>query len=69
MIRFSDERNVQIVISHLKTHRRSNIIASSGITNMCFVESVQNNPFFHVYSCADEHSVSFMECGIVENTD
>ena len=68
MIRYSDERNVQIVVSLLKAHGVSNIVASPGTTNMCFVGSVQNDPFFHVYSCVDERSAAFMACGIAENT-
>ena len=42
---YTDERNVQIVIALLKEHG-IRVIASPGTTNMTFVVSVENDPWF-----------------------
>ena len=52
---YTDERNVQIVIYLLKAHGIRKVIASPGNTNMTFVGSIQNDPFFEIYSVVDEH--------------
>lgn len=61
---YTAERNAQIVISLLKSHGIRKIIASPGATNICFVASVQIDPFFEVYSCIDERSAAYMACGL-----
>lgn len=61
---YSKERNTQIVISLLKANGIRKIIASPGATNICFVASVQIDPFFEVYSCIDERSAAYMACGL-----
>ena len=43
---YSAERNVQILVALLKTHGIRYVIASPGTTNINFVVSVQNDPFF-----------------------
>ena len=47
---YTDERNVQIVLSLLKAHGIRKVIASPGTTNMTFVGSIQNDPFFEIDS-------------------
>lgn len=61
---YTDERNVQIVISLLKAHGIRKVIASPGTTNMTFVGSIQNDPFFEIYSVVDERSAAYMACGM-----
>nr|WP_311479280.1 hypothetical protein [uncultured Porphyromonas sp.] len=51
---YTNERNAQIVISLLKQYGIKKVIASPGTTNMAFVGSVQQDPFFEVYSSVDE---------------
>lgn len=65
---YSSERNVQIIISLLKAHNVSIVVASPGTTNMCFVGSIQNDPYFKVYSSVDERSAAYMACGLAEQT-
>lgn len=65
---FTDERNVQILISLLKEHGIHRVIASPGTTNMTFVGSIQNDPFFHIWSCVDERSAAYMACGMADET-
>ena len=47
---YTDERNVQIVIALLKAHGIKRVIASPGTTNMTFIGSIQNDPWFEIYS-------------------
>ncbi len=61
---FTVERNVQIVISYLKAYGIRRIIASPGTTNITFVASVQQDPYFVVYSAPDERSAAYMACGM-----
>lgn len=61
---YTIERNTQIVIELLKAHGIRKIIASPGATNICFVASVQIDPYFEVYSCVDERSAAYMACGL-----
>jgi len=63
-IYYSIERNTQIIVSLLKAHNIRHIVASPGTTHMCFVGSVQHDPYFKIYSCVDERSAAYMACGI-----
>lgn len=61
---YSDERNVQMLISLLKEHNIKKVIASPGHTNLGFVASLQNDPYFEMYSSVDERSAAYMACGL-----
>ena len=61
---YTDERNVQIVISLLKAHGIHRVIASPGTTNMTFVASIQNDPWFNIWSSVDERSAAYLACGM-----
>ena len=65
---YSVEKNVQILIVLMKKHGIRQIIASPGSTNICFVASVQSDPYFKVYSCVDERSAAYMACGLAEES-
>ena len=65
---YTDERNVQILISLLKEHGIRKVIASPGSTNVTFVGSLQQDPFFEIYSCVDERSAAYMACGLAAET-
>ncbi len=62
------ERNAQIVISLMKAYGVRKIIASPGTTNVCFIRSVQQDPYFEVYSAADERSAAYIACGLAEES-
>lgn len=68
MTQYSDEKQAQIVIALLKAHGIKRVIASPGATNITFVGSVQNDPFFSVYSAVDERSAAYMACGLAAET-
>ena len=61
---YTDERNTQILISLLKANNIRYVFTSPGTTHMCFVGSVQHDPFFKVFSCVDERSAAYMACGL-----
>ncbi len=61
---YTNERNIQIVISLLKQHGIKRVIASPGTTNLTFVASIQQDSWFKIYSSADERSAAYMACGM-----
>lgn len=66
--KYSDEKNVQILISLLKAHEIKDIVASPGATNVSFVASCQQDSFFNMYSCVDERSAAYIACGMAAET-
>lgn len=62
--KYTSERNVQIVIALLKAHGIHRVIASPGTTNMTFVVSIENDPWFQVWSSVDERSAAYLACGM-----
>ena len=63
-INYTDEKNIQMLIGLLKQSNIKKIIVNPGTMNMSFVASVQNDPFFELYSCVDERSACYMACGL-----
>lgn len=61
---YTNEKNTQILIALLKAHGIKKIIVSPGATNVCFVGSVQHDPFFEIYSSVDERSAAYLACGL-----
>ncbi len=66
--KYTDEKNVQMLLYILKKNNIRRIIASPGTTNISFVASIQNDDFFEVYSCVDERSACYMACGLAAET-
>lgn len=65
---YTDERNVQIVIALLKAHGIHRVIVSPGTTNMTFVISIENDPWFQIWSSVDERSAAYLACGMAAET-
>jgi 2-succinyl-5-enolpyruvyl-6-hydroxy-3-cyclohexene-1-carboxylate synthase len=61
---YTDEKHVQVLIYLLKQHGVRKVVASPGATNVSFVISVQNDPYFQVYSSVDERSAAYIACGM-----
>lgn len=61
---YTDEENAQIIIALLKAHGIRKVVASPGTTNIPITGSVQNDPYFEVYSSADERSAAYIACGL-----
>ena len=66
--KYTNERNVQIVIALLKAHGIHRVIASPGTTNMTFVVSIENDPWFQIWSSVDERSAAYLACGMAAET-
>ena len=52
---YTDEVNVQILVSLMKHHGVRWVVASPGTTNITFVACLQRDPFFTVYSLSLIH--------------
>lgn len=61
---YSVERNVQILVRLMHEHNVKKVIVSPGTTNICLVGSLQQDPFFELYSSVDERSAAYMACGL-----
>ena len=65
---YTVEKGQQILISLLKQHGIRKVIASPGTTNITFVASMMNDPFFEIYSSVDERSAAYLAVGMAEET-
>jgi len=61
--KYTDEKNVQIILALLKAHGINQVIVSPGSANSPFVASVQYDGYFKVISVVDERSAAYMACG------
>lgn len=61
---YTNEKHTQILIALLKAHGIKKVIASPGTTNITFIASIQHDPYFEIYSVADERSAAYMACGL-----
>lgn len=61
---YTNERNHQILIALLKAHNIKYVVASPGTTNSVFIGSIQNDPYFLIFSSVDERSAAYIACGI-----
>lgn len=67
-MKYTDERNIQIVLGLLKEHGIRKVVASPGTTNVGLVASMQHDSYFEMYSAADERSAAYMACGLAGET-
>lgn len=61
---YTVEKGTQCLLALLKMHGIRKIIVSPGATNMVFIGSVQNDPWFQVFSSVDERSAAYIACGM-----
>lgn len=66
---YTNERNHQILIFLLKSHNIKYVVASPGTTNSVFIGSIQNDPYFEIFSSVDERSAAYIACGIAHEKD
>ena len=65
---YTDEKHTLVLIALLKAHGIRKVVASPGTTNVTFVGSLQNDPYFEMYSCVDERSAAYIACGLAEES-
>lgn len=61
---YTIEKHTQILIALMKFHKIRKVVVSPGTTNVCFVGSLQQDPYFQLYSSVDERSAAFIACGL-----
>lgn len=61
---YTNEKNAQVILYLLKAHNIKHVIASPGTTNTALVSSMQQDPYFIMYSSVDERSAAYMACGL-----
>lgn len=61
---YTDDKNAQVVLSLLKKFNIKKIVASPGTTNVPISRTVQNDPYFEVYSVVDERSAAYFATGL-----
>lgn len=61
---YTDETNIQILITLMKHHHVKRVVVSPGATNTSFVASLQHDSYFTLYSAVDERSAAYIACGI-----
>ena len=61
---YTSEQNTLTLIALMKSHNIRKVVVSPGSTNVCFVTGLQRDPFFELYSAADERSASYIACGL-----
>lgn len=62
--RYTNERNTLMLIALMKAHHIKKVVASPGSTNISLVASLQEDPYFEMYSCVDERSAAYIACGM-----
>ena len=65
---YTDERNVQIVVSLLKAHGIRKVVVSPGTTNLTLVGSLMYDGEFELYSSVDERSAAYLACGLASES-
>jgi len=68
MNKYTERKNVLILIALLKEHGIKKLVISPGTTNMMFVASVQQDSWFEIYSAADERSAAYIACGLANES-
>lgn len=63
-IHYTDEKNILLLLSLMKKRNIRKVITSPGSTNHTLVKSMQNDPWFELYSSVDERSAAYMACGL-----
>lgn len=65
---YTSEKHTLILIALMKFHGVRKIIASPGTTNLCLVGSLQQDPYFEIYSSVDERSAAYIACGLARES-
>ena len=64
----NNKDSINIVVELLKAHNIRRVVISPGGTNVFFVKTVQNDPFFDCYSVVDERSAMYFAIGLYLQT-
>ena len=65
---YTAEKHTQLLIALLKFHQIKKFVISPGATNVCLVGSLQQDPYFELYSSVDERSAAYIACGLARES-
>lgn len=65
---YTAEKHTQILIALMKFHGVKKVVASPGTTNITLIGSLQNDPYFEIYSSVDERSAAYIACGLARES-
>lgn len=65
---YSSNRNIQMIISVLKQYNIKRVVVSPGSTHLNLIASLQQDPFFTLYSEIDERNAAYIACGMTAET-
>ena len=68
MNKYTERKNILLLIALLKGHGIKKIVISPGTTNMMFAASVQQDSWFEIISAADERSAAYIACGLAHES-
>jgi len=68
MGKYSEEKNVQILMAVLKANGIRKVVVSPGATNISFVGSLMNDGEFELYSAVDERGAAYIACGLASES-
>ena len=69
MTKYSNQKNVQVLVSLLKQHGVLTAVISPGSRNMPLVVSLENDPDFTCYSVVDERSAAYFAIGVSKSVN
>lgn len=61
---YTNDKNAQIVLALLKKYNIRKLVISPGTCNVPIAGSIQDDPFFEVYSVVDERSAAYFATGL-----
>lgn len=67
-LKYSNEKNVLLMLALLKEHGIRKVVASPGTTNITLVASMSQDSYFQIYSCVDERSAAYLACGLADES-
>lgn len=65
---YTNEHAILIILSLLKKHGIRKVVVSPGATNITLVASMQQDPFFEIYSSVDERSAGYIATGLASES-
>lgn len=63
---YSNEKNIQIIVYLMKQYGIHDVVVCPGAGNASLLYTLQEDPFFKMYSVLDERSAAYVACGISE---
>lgn len=63
---YSTIKNIQILLALMKEHGIDTVVVSPGGSSITIIHSMEDDPFFHLYSAIDERSAAYFAMGLAQ---